>query len=96
MHLLTWLRIFWFLSIAASAISLLLFHSSDIHGPDQVAREVSGFVAPLVIALLLSVASITVHKDRPHPGAKQPICTPIATLVIAAAEVLVYCTVIVR
>lgn len=101
MNLLALLRILWFLAIAASAISLFLYRSPDTHGPDMVAGEVSRFAVPLVVALVIAALSTYVRKEWPTSAAKRPvprrpIDTPLATLVICAAEVLVYCTLVVR
>ena len=101
MNLLAALRVLWCLAIAASATSLFLYRSSEPHGPDMVASEVSRFVVPLVVALMIAGLSTYVRREWPTPDAERRvrqrrIDTPLATRVIAAAETRLYCTVIVR
>lgn len=84
------------IAIAWSLGSLIVFRSAELHGPDMVGQEVSGFVVPLMIALVIAGVSFFVLRGSPSHKPTWWNNTPFATIVIGAAEVFLYCTVVVR
>src|SRR5262245_16400304 len=58
------LTICWAAAVGWSFLSLALFRSHERHGPDMVGAEIAGFVLPLLVALILSVALMIGERKR--------------------------------
>jgi len=82
----------WSALITWSFASLIFYRSPAGHGPDMVGDEVFCFALPLVIALVVAIATrISCSHDR------IPKWTLLLlTIVLAVIEIGVYCIFIVR
>jgi hypothetical protein len=62
----------------------------------MVSQEVASFAAPLVFALAITGVSYFIARSGTSHKPRWWRATPLATVIIGAVEVLLYCTVIVR
>jgi hypothetical protein len=58
---------FWLASLVWGIVSLAFYRSSERHGPDMVGDEVSHFLVPIIVSLVIACAILVAPWDHPRP-----------------------------
>lgn len=83
----------WSVALALGVFSLLFYRSPySGHGPDMVGDEVSHFIAPMVLALFLTIMPL--FLDDPLPFKR--FVPPLAVVVVAISAIAIYVQAIMR
>ena len=86
----------WLVLHGWSLYSLVTFRSTQLHGPDMVGEEVSGFAVPLVVAFAASMILLVIHRRGTSTAERLLRATPCATLIIAGLQIVAYFWFVIR
>jgi len=86
----TKVRIVWAVLCGVSIAILLLYRSAPGHGPDMVGKEMTAFLAPLLLAFFVSVVYLLAPIADGHSRGKLFLYT----ILLAVTELVLYGTVL--